>query len=226
MDTSIRPDLADAHRVSRTALASGGTRWSARERRALADTAMRAMWVSEPLAPWATNESVAEFVPRSLHDDAPLSAHRAVARMARHASTIDRSWYENVSTELGELEYVELVEIVCLSAAVSSLNHSLGGSPIELPEPEVTNASGTASPDLANATLNWVPVAAPADASAAVVQALTAVPQSHANLWRLADAQYIPNEEMVDPKWTRGTLSRVEMELVATHVSRGRECHY
>ena len=226
MDVSIRPDLADAHSAACAALASGGTRWSARERRALADTAMRAMWAAEPLAPWATNESVAEFISPAVLNDAPLTAHRAVARMARHASTIDRSWYENVSTELGQLEYVELVEIVCLSAAVSSLNHSLGDKPIEFPEPEVANASGMPSPDLANATLNWVPVATPADASAAVVQALTAVPQSHANLWRLADAQYIPNEEMVDPKWTRGTLSRVEMELVATHVSRGRECHY
>jgi hypothetical protein len=42
----------------------------------------------------------------------------------------------------------------------------------------------------------------------------------------LADAQYIPDAEMVDPKWTRGTLSRVDMELLATRVSFSRECHY
>ena len=184
------------------------------------------MWASEPLTPWATNESVAEFVSPAELDDAPLTAHRAAARMARHASTIDRGWYESVSSELGELEYVELVEVVCLAAATSSLNHSLGAEMTDLAAADGASAARTTPPAVEAASLNWVPVAAPADASAAVVQALTAVPQSHANLWRLADAQYIPNEEMVDPKWTRGTLSRVEMELVATHVSRGRECHY
>ena len=42
----------------------------------------------------------------------------------------------------------------------------------------------------------------------------------------MADAQYIPDKEMIDPHWTRGTLSRVQMELVATRVSQQRECFY
>ena len=49
---------------------------------------------------------------------------------------------------------------------------------------------------------------------------------SRADVWRLAAAQYIPDAEMVDPRWTRGTLTRVEIELVATRVSQRRECHY
>jgi hypothetical protein len=81
-------------------------------------------------------------------------------------------------------------------------------------------------PATAAAKLNWVPVAVPADGTAAVVQALTAVPDANRALWSLADVQYIPDEEMVDPRWTRGTLSRPEMELVAVSVSAGRECHY
>ena len=43
------------------------------------------------------------------------------------------------------------------------------------------------------AQLNWVPVAAPADQVAAVVQAYTAVPDEQDNTWRMADAQYMPN---------------------------------
>ena len=222
----LRSDLADVHRATRDSLSSAGTWWSARARRALADTAVRAMWATDALPPWAANEAVEGFVSPGGLDDAPATAHRAVARMARHASTIDRAWYESIIAELGALEYVELVGLVCVVAATSSLRHSLGLDATELVPVTDAPASRAAPPALADAQLNWVPVAAPADASAAVVQALTAVPASNADLWSLADAQYIPNEEMVDPKWSRGTLTRVEMELVATHVSRGRECHY
>ena len=45
-------------------------------------------------------------------------------------------------------------------------------------------------------------------------------------LWTLAAAQYIPNKEMVDPRWTRGTLSRQQIEIVAARVSQLRECFY
>ncbi|MEY3316405.1 MAG: hypothetical protein RL388_1029, partial [Actinomycetota bacterium] len=76
------------------------------------------------------------------------------------------------------------------------------------------------------AQLNWVPVVGPADKDAAVVQAFTAVPETNRLIWAMADAQYIPDKEMVDPKWTRGTLSRVQMELIATRVSQQRECFY
>jgi alkylhydroperoxidase family enzyme len=31
---------------------------------------------------------------------------------------------------------------------------------------------------------------------------------------------------MVDPRWTRGTLSRPQMELVATRVAQLRDCFY
>ena len=65
-----------------------------------------------------------------------------------------------------------------------------------------------------------MPVAAPADQVAAVVQAYTAVPGEMVNTWRMADAQYMPEPEMVDPGWTRrpGGLSRAQMELVAARI--------
>ncbi len=73
-----------------------------------------------------------------------------------------------------------------------------------------------------------MPVAAPADQVAAVVQAYTAVPGEMVNTWRMADAQYMPEPEMVDPGWTRrpGGLSRAQMELVAARVTQLRECFY
>ena len=81
---------------------------------------------------------------------------------------------------------------------------------------------------MVEAELNWVPVAAPADELAAVRQAYTAVPAEQANTWRLADAQYIPPDEMGLPDWSRGpgSLSRPQIELVASRVAQLRECFY
>jgi len=74
--------------------------------------------------------------------------------------------------------------------------------------------------------LNWVPVAAPADQVASVVQALSALPDEWDNLWRLAEAQYMSDRQMDDPLWNRGTLSRPQMELVAGRLSLLRQCFF
>jgi hypothetical protein len=74
--------------------------------------------------------------------------------------------------------------------------------------------------------LNWVPVAVPADVNAAVVQGLSAAPAEWDNLWRLAAAQYIPVDQMGELRWSRGTLSRSDMEIVAARLSASRECFY
>lgn len=209
---TLRPDLAQAHERTWVAISSAGTWWSASERRALANAAISAMWSgdSEP----------------SLGEGAPEVALRAAARLGSGRPHVTREWYEDVRDRLGALPYVELVGLVAVAAAASSLRRTLGLPDRELSTDDERGPSRIPSPELADAKWNWVPVAAPADKTAAVVQALTAVPGTFDELWSLADAQYIPDAEMVDPKWTRGTLSRVDMELLATRVSFSRECHY
>lgn len=213
MNAAIRPDLAAAHAAGWGWLSSAGTWWSAAERRALADTAIRAMWAG-----------TADVEVRD--DVAPDVAHHVVAKIGSGHAHLTRDWYDEASAKVGALPYVELVGIACVAAATTSLRHSLGLPIEELPEASDVPASRAMPPEVTDAQLNWVPVAAPADKTAAVVQALTAVPDANAALWSLADVQYIPDAEMVDPRWTRGTLSRVEMELIATRVSFSRECHY
>ena len=128
--------------------------------------------------------------------------------------------------EIGDLAYVELVGIASTVAAVTAFRWAAGLEPWAVPRPVAGEPSRVEPPDLVPAALNWVRVTSPADAVAAVVQAFTSVPAEHARLWMLADAQYIPDLEMVDPHWTRGTLSRAQMELVAARVSLLRECFY
>ena len=213
VNATLRPDLAEAHERTWAAISSAGTWWSASERRALANAAISAMWS-------------ADSEPSPALSGAPEAALRAAARLGSGRPHVTREWYEDVRDRIGALPYVELVGLVAVAAAASSLRHTLGFPDRELSTDDERGPSRIPSPELADAKWNWVPVAAPADKTAAVVQALTAVPSTFDELWSLADAQYIPDAEMVDPKWTRGTLSRVDMELLATRVSFSRECHY
>jgi len=117
------------------------------------------------------------------------------------------------------------VAIICAVAAVDGFYRSSGLPRPPLPATIDGEAHGR-HPEVEPAMLNWVPVAGPADVKAAVVQGLTAAPDDCDNIWRLAAAQYIPADEMGEMRWSRGTLARSDMELIAARLSASRECFY
>lgn len=220
----VRQDLVRAHNQAIAALSKPGTWWTGAQRRELAITAQLATSESEPVAPWVGVSTVANKLPASL--TAPKIAHDVIYRISRHAATLTRDWYEKVTAEINPLAFVELCGIACTIAPVMAFRRSLGLPALEVGPAESGQPSNKEPDNIVAAQLNWVPVVGPADKDAAVVQAFTAVPETNRLIWAMADAQYIPDKEMVDPKWTRGTLSRVQMELIATRVSQQRECFY
>ncbi|MFZ9648172.1 MAG: hypothetical protein ACO3AZ_07230 [Ilumatobacteraceae bacterium] len=220
----VRQDLVRAHNQAIAALSKPGTWWTGAQRRELAITAQLATSESEPVAPWVGVSTVANKLPASL--TAPKIAHDVIYRISRHAATLTREWYEKVTAEINPLAFVELCGIACTIAPVMAFRRSLGLPALEVGPAESGQPSNKEPDNIVAAQLNWVPVVGPADKDAAVVQAFTAVPETNRVIWAMADAQYIPDKEMVDPKWTRGTLSRVQMELIATRVSQQRECFY
>jgi hypothetical protein len=220
----VRQDLVRAHNQAIAALSKPGTWWTGAQRRELAITAQLATSESEPVAPWVGVSTVANKLPASL--TAPKIAHDVIYRISRHAATLTRDWYEKVTAEINPLAFVELCGIACTIAPVMAFRRSLGLPALEVGPAESGQPSNQEPDNIVAAQLNWVPVVGPADKDAAVVQAFTAVPETNRVIWAMADAQYIPDKEMVDPKWTRGTLSRVQMELIATRVSQQRECFY
>jgi hypothetical protein len=220
----VRADLLDAHRQAWRALAEPGTWWSGHQRVELARTALAAMTAAEPLLPWTAPSTVDGWLPDDLV--APRAAHDAIYRIAAHAATLTEPWYVGMCDELTDLAYVEIVAIACTVVAIAAFRRAAGLEPWVLPAPVDGEPSRHVPPDLVPAGLNWVRVTSPADQQAAVVQAFTSVPAELDRLWMLAAAQYIPNLEMVDPRWTRGTLSRMQIELVAARVSQLRECFY
>ena len=220
----VRQDLVRAHNQAIAALSKPGTWWTGAQRRELAITAQLAISESEPVAPWIGVSTVANKLPVSL--TAPKIAHDAIYRISRHAATLTREWYEKVTAEINPLAFVELCGIACTIAPVMAFRRALGLPALEISSAESGQPSNQEPDNIVVAQLNWVPVVGPADKDAAVVQAFTAVPETNRVIWAMADAQYIPDKEMIDPNWTRGTLSRVQMELIATRVSQQRECFY
>ena len=209
----VRADLRDAHAASLRHVASPGARLDAARRVQIAEVAIAAYLDPEPAPPWV----------RPYGDLALDVAHR----LARHAGTITLEWYEQVITEgLHPLEWVEVVGVVVAAVPPVAFARAIGVPVPGLPAPVPGPPTGHEAAELAPATLNWVPVAAPADKTASVVQALSSLPDENANLWRLAAAQYMANEQMGDPRWTRGLLSRPQMELVAGRLSLIRECFF
>ncbi|NBQ04747.1 MAG: hypothetical protein EBU22_05555 [Actinobacteria bacterium] len=220
----VRRDLMLAHEQAVSALSAPGTWWTGAQRRELAATALLAITETQPVPPWVGVSTVANKLPANL--TAPNIAHDAIYRISRHAATLTREWYEKIVAEIDPLAFVELCGIACTIASVGAFRRALKLPNLEL-GPVVAGAPSRSKPEnLVMAQLNWVPVVGPADKEAAVVQAFTAVPETNRVIWAMADAQYIPDKEMVDPRWTRGTLSRLQMELVATRVSQQRECFY
>jgi hypothetical protein len=220
----VRPDLEEAHRAVWSAIGTPGSQWSGAQRVELAATVLAALEADEPLAPWVAPSTVPGVLPAELV--APAAAHDVVYRVARHGATLTADWHRRMADLIGDLAYVEAVALTCEVAAIWSFRRVAGLDPWPLPAVQHGEPTGETAVQIVQPELNWVPVAAPADERAAVVQAFTALPAEHARVWRLADAQYIPDLEMVDPRWTRGTLSRPQMELVATRVAQLRDCFY
>ena len=221
---AIRSDLAEAHRLAWAHIASPGTWWTAAQRVELAGTVKQAIDDDDPLPPWVGVSTSDEW-----GDDhvAPDVAHDMAYRIGRHAGTITADVARVAMDELGELPYVELCAIASTVGAVVHFCRNVGIDVPDFPEP-VEGEPTREQPELATPELNWVPVAVPADETAAVVQAYTAVPAELENTWRMADAQYMPASEMIHPDWMRRAdgLTRAQSELVAARVAQLRECFY
>lgn len=222
---AIRPDLAEAHRLAWEHVVGPGSWFTGAERVELAHTVLMAIADTDPLPPWVGPSAAGRLDPGHV---APVAAHDVAYRIARHAGTMTEPVFRAVADEIGDLPYVEVCALVSTVAAVAHFCRNVGIEPPPLPEAVDAPATGEQPQELARPTLNWVRVAAPPDRVAAVVQAYTAVPGEQRNTWRMADAQYMPDDEMVHPDWSRraGGLTRAQMELVAAHVAQFRDCFY
>ena len=221
---SIRPDLLTAQADAWRHVTSPGASWTGDERRAMAQIALAALDDTEPLPPWESPTQTGRAMPGAKH--LPDTVVEAVYLIARHAATLTDDWYRTqLAHGINPFAYVEMVGVVVAVAAVDGFFHAVG---LERPplSPPVTGTPHGRHPEVEAATLNWVPVAVPADRQAAVVQGLSAAPAEWDNVKRLATAQYVPVDEMGEPRGAGEHSSRADMEFVAARLWAARECFY
>ena len=150
----------------------------------------------------------------------------AVYLIARHAATLTDDWYRTqLARGIDPFAYVEMVGVVVAVAAVDGFFRSVGLERPPLP-PAVAGAPHGRHPEVEAAELNWVPVAVPADQQAAVVQGLSAAPAEWDNVSDSPRRSTSRSTRWASSAWSRGTLSRADMEFVAARLSAARECFY
>ncbi|MCZ7534528.1 MAG: hypothetical protein M5T61_00370 [Acidimicrobiia bacterium] len=217
---SIRADLAEAHAAVVAEWGEPGTWWTGAERLAIVAELRRAR-AADPLPPWVS-PSAEGLVP----DDHLLSAPAvdAIWRIANHAGTFTRDVYDAlVARGLSPEAYVELVAVVATAAALDTFTTALGLPVYPLPDP----VPGEPTRELvagAVASTHWVPTV---PGGVSVLQALSAVASGNETRRNLSEAQYLPAEALIgDLTWSRGTLDRLQIELIAARTSILNECFY
>ncbi len=218
----VRADLALAHQQTVESWAAPGDWWSASERLAIVNEVRRARAADE-LPPWVRPSTVDGLIDAG--HVLPAAAVDAVWRLTNHSGTLTGEWYQQAIDEgLSPEQYVELVGVVATANCLEVFAAAIGIDSIPLPvpaegEPVRQSVAGAA------VRSHWVPTADVRGPN--VGKALTASPVSVADWSRLSDAQYVPMEALLaDLTWNRGTLDRMQIELLAARTSLLNECFY
>ena len=228
----VRSDLADAHAATVAQWAEPGNHWTGAERLAMvtevrqarahasADGKTLPAWVR----PTTVDANTKPHLPVS-GDTLPAVAIDTVWRLTNHPGTLTADWYQATLDEgLTPERYVELVAVVATANCLDVFTAALGVPPVDLPAPRAGEPDGATVDDVA-VRAHWVPTAPVRGPN--VGKALTAVPVAVMAWRRLSDAQYVPTEALLaDLRWSRGSLDRLQVELLAARTSLLNECFY
>ncbi len=236
----IRDDLKQAYQAYWHDLASPGTWWSGAERVAIANetrAAVRCSYCAErkkALSPYNFPGQHDDSGPSSLSPAAIDAVHRIITDQSR----ITKSYLDsNAEDGLTSLAFVELLGV---AVTVFSRDESMRALGFDL-EPLPAAIEGEPSrytPEGLNTDTGIVPMIGntpgererdlwPAERSANVLRALSAVPNAVREWMSVATAQYLSMYQMMTMMGdTHRSLNRMQMELVAGRVSSHNECFY
>ena len=235
----VREDLPAAHTRAWQRLAKPGYWWTGAERVAIA-AEVRNAWQctlckerKDALSPYAVSGE---------HDRVstlPESALDVIHRVTTDSGRLHKTWYDEMlaSGQISDGQYVEIIDVLVAVVSIDSFCHGIGVALHPLPEPEPGSPSGY-RPAAAQLEMAWVPTIPSGHATGAeadlygesgqganVIRALSLIPDAVRQLSDLSLAHYLTVEQMRDLTLGR-TLSRAQMELIASRVSALRECFY
>lgn len=235
-ELDVRRDLTEAMSLAWERLGQPGSGFTGAQRLAIARVARAALADSEPLPPWVKPSTVDN---RAADNDLAPHLADAVYRLTLHAKTLTEEWYQDVLSmaELAPQQWVEAIEVVVEVVAIDGFASAAGLPKPALPNAEPGQPTGSAADAPSKAARHhWVPIVHLEDDASGVyggaplvppvVRALSAVPSSRDTQRQLISSMYMDGADMADMDWTRGTLDRRQIELVAARLSALRECFY
>lgn len=233
---AVRDDLTTAMSTAWERLAQPGAGFTGAQRLAMARVARAALADRDPLPPWVKPSTIDE---RATDPDLAPHLADAIYRLTLHAKTLTEDWYHEMISmaEITPQQWVEAIEVVVAIVSIDGFAAAAGLPNADLPPVQAGQPTNSAADVAAKpARHHWVPVVhleddtegfyGGAKLAPPVVRALSAVPSSRDTQRRLISAMYMDGSAMADLDWTRGTLDRRQIELVAARLSSLRECFY
>ncbi len=238
----IRDDIAAALPQVWARIGRPGTWLTAQERVAVAAESRNARHCSlcaeraEALSPYAVHGE---------HDtlgELPDDKVELVHRMMTDPGRIAEHWYQALTEgDLPETEYVEVVCVVACTVGVDTFCRGIGMAPPPLPEPQDGDPSREAVSDAnLNRELAFAPTLDPfvdgplqkeffpggPPSAAHIRRALSSVPDSQRQFWKMATVLYMDGMQMRDFSTEYRAITHAQIELVAGRVSAINQCVY
>jgi hypothetical protein len=163
------------------------------------------------------------------HDDPgvlPPGVVDAIHRIRTDPGRLTRAWFDQISSQVGQAAYVEMVSVVNTSVIIDTLHSALDQPLPELPPSAAGAPTHAPSGDVVDEGA-WVPITrAPRDmadtglpAVPNILRAMGLVPDAVA----LFFGAFRPHYALKD---IRLSLSQAQAELVASRVSAWNQCFY
>ncbi len=211
--------VAALHHELLSDLAGPGDWWDGASRRALMEETRAARGCTRCRDEDGSPPTVLHPATASL----PASAVEVVHRVVNNSGRLTRSWAQMRIDELGDAQYAEVVGVTAIVVAIDVYATSAGERPPTLLAP-IDGPVAAGRPDGVGDVGAWIPMTTH-KALANVSRALSVVPRTNATWRALVTDSYSRGAEMLELRWQRA-LTRPQVELVASQVSRMQECFY
>lgn len=235
---SVRDAIRTAHDVLWEHLGGPGTWWTGAERVAIAAEARQADDCDFCHARKAALSPGAVGGEHRGYGVLPAHLVDVIHRVRTDSGRLSRAWFDAaIAGGLQVPAYVELIAVATMVTGADYFTRATGIAPFPLPEARAGSPSRYV-PASAKPGTAWVPMIDPEDAAGAeadlyphgtivpnVFRALSLVPAEARMLQSLAASHYLPVEQITDPS-ARGSLDRLQMELIAARVSALNQCFY
>lgn len=236
-DVPVREDVSEALPYVWARIGQPGTWLNAHQRVAIAAETRHARTC--PLCA-ERKAALSPYAVQGEHDhlgELPETWVDVIHRIVSDPGRLMEQWFRDATASgIKVEEYVELVGVVVITTAIDTVCRGVGLDEPELPEAQPGDPTPE-TPDAINWDLAWVPTLAPepdgplqrefyTGGPAHIRRALTYVPETARDFWRMANTLYLTGAQMRDFDTEYRAITHTQIELVAGRVSAINQCVY